>query len=76
MVAWWIDITADHILLNSSSVLAKCMHESVYWSKLPDLFQRWKDPWLMWNPDDYGGQKHLSVPLEEIWFPHIYHVNT
>ena len=35
------------------------------------LFQEWADYKLSWNPDDYGGVKHLHVPSQDIWLPDI-----
>ena len=33
--------------------------------------QEWHDYKLKWNPNDYGGVKHLHVPSEHIWLPDI-----
>ena len=33
--------------------------------------QEWVDYKLMWNPEDYGGVKHLHVPSQNIWLPDI-----
>ncbi len=33
--------------------------------------QEWVDYKLKWNPNDYGGVKHLHVPSQNIWLPDI-----
>ena len=33
--------------------------------------QEWLDYKLKWNPEDYGGVKHLHVPSQHIWLPDI-----
>merc|ERR1719266_2113604 len=33
--------------------------------------QEWADYKLSWNPDDYGGVRHLHVPSQHIWLPDI-----
>ncbi|KAJ8041543.1 Acetylcholine receptor subunit epsilon [Holothuria leucospilota] len=31
----------------------------------------WKDDLLTWNPQDYGGIKHVLIPMDQIWGPNI-----
>lgn len=31
--------------------------------------QSWKDNWIKWDPDDYGGLTELRVPAYEVWLP-------
>ena len=33
--------------------------------------QEWKDYKLKWNPEEYGGVRHLHVPSQDIWLPDI-----
>ncbi|XP_038070859.1 neuronal acetylcholine receptor subunit alpha-9-like [Patiria miniata] len=32
----------------------------------------WRDDYMTWDPDDYGGVYMFKVPSEEIWLPDIY----
>ncbi|KAJ8044479.1 Neuronal acetylcholine receptor subunit alpha-7 [Holothuria leucospilota] len=32
---------------------------------------RWKDEFLMWKPDDYGGIKEINFGKDQMWFPDI-----
>ncbi|XP_060596161.1 neuronal acetylcholine receptor subunit alpha-7-like [Ruditapes philippinarum] len=32
---------------------------------------QWKDEFLTWNPDDFGGVKSITVPGDKIWVPDI-----
>ncbi|XP_050030882.1 neuronal acetylcholine receptor subunit beta-3-like [Dermacentor andersoni] len=32
---------------------------------------KWRDEFLTWKPDDYGGQDFITVPAEKIWVPEI-----
>ena len=40
------------------------------------LFQRWKDDYLTWNPDDYGGVWSVKMSHEKIWVPDVMLYNT
>ena len=33
--------------------------------------QRWKDEFLQWNPDKYGGIQQLYLKTNSIWRPDI-----
>ncbi|XP_071800767.1 neuronal acetylcholine receptor subunit alpha-10-like isoform X1 [Asterias amurensis] len=33
------------------------------------LQQNWRDHWLHWDPDDYGGLMELRVPAYDVWLP-------
>uniref|UniRef100_A0A914UZL9 Uncharacterized protein n=1 Tax=Plectus sambesii TaxID=2011161 RepID=A0A914UZL9_9BILA len=35
----------------------------------------WKDFFLSWNPNEYGGMKQLLIPLSLIWHPDIFVIN-
>ena len=37
---------------------------SVVWSR-----HKWRDPFLTWNPSDFGGIKTVNVPVNAIWKP-------
>ncbi|XP_065280773.1 neuronal acetylcholine receptor subunit alpha-10-like isoform X2 [Dermacentor albipictus] len=32
---------------------------------------KWRDEFLTWKPDDYGGEDFITVPAEKIWVPEI-----
>ncbi len=33
--------------------------------------QQWKDMQFVWDPAEYGGIRHITVPREDIWFPDV-----
>jgi len=33
--------------------------------------QNWKDDYLAWKPEDYGGIEHIIMPPSYIWTPDI-----
>ncbi|CAF3395132.1 unnamed protein product [Rotaria sp. Silwood1] len=35
------------------------------------LDQEWKDQFLKWNPDEFGGLKKIRIPCRHIWLPDI-----
>ncbi|ELT90893.1 hypothetical protein CAPTEDRAFT_214558 [Capitella teleta] len=36
----------------------------------------WNDPYMTWDPSEYGGQRYIAIPSDKIWTPDIYNVNT
>ena len=36
-----------------------------------EIFQKWLDYKMKWNPEDYGGVEMLYVPSQHIWLPDI-----
>lgn len=38
--------------------------------------QRWQDPKLKWNPEDYSGLEQLVVPQNLIWIPKLFIYNS
>lgn len=40
------------------------------------VLQRWKDDYLIWNPDDYGGVVSVKMSYEKIWIPDVMLYNT
>lgn len=41
-----------------------------------DLFKKWYDETLKWNPDDYDNTTAVTVPHGHVWLPDIALVNT
>ena len=37
-----------------------------------DIFQKWNDCLLKWNPSDYNNTDFIIVPISEIWQPDLY----
>ena len=35
------------------------------------LRMRWKNAFLKWNPDDYGGIKNITVDKNKVWVPDL-----
>jgi nicotinic acetylcholine receptor len=35
------------------------------------MMKVWKDVWLTWNREHYGGVDKLYVPAESIWLPDV-----
>ncbi|XP_077495621.1 neuronal acetylcholine receptor subunit alpha-5-like [Amblyomma americanum] len=35
------------------------------------LSAKWKDEFLTWNPDDYGGERSIIIPTDKIWIPEL-----
>lgn len=35
------------------------------------IFQSWKDPYLSWNPKDYGGLGTVRLPASDVFTPDI-----
>ena len=35
------------------------------------LIKRWKDEFLKWNPDDYGGITHIYTDYTKVWNPQL-----
>ena len=36
-----------------------------------EVLMFWKDEYMVWNPDDYGGLNETRVLPEQIWTPDI-----
>uniref|UniRef100_G3MS48 Neurotransmitter-gated ion-channel ligand-binding domain-containing protein n=1 Tax=Amblyomma maculatum TaxID=34609 RepID=G3MS48_AMBMU len=32
---------------------------------------KWKDEFLTWNPDEYGGERSIIIPADQIWIPEV-----
>ena len=35
------------------------------------IFQMWKDAFLRWNHEDFGGVSNIRLPIRRIWKPDI-----
>lgn len=35
------------------------------------MFQSWENPFLRWNPSDYGGVKFINIDPILVWKPDI-----
>ena len=35
----------------------------------------WKDEFLIWNPEDFDGIRHLTVSPDTLWVPDVYFFN-
>ena len=33
--------------------------------------QKWKDEYLVWNPEEYGGLATIRVPANQLWTPDL-----
>merc|ERR1712165_11969 len=59
-----------HMRLKLSQVIGVDMRRQILTTNVW-VEQEWADYKLSWNPDDYGGVKHLHVPSQDIWLPDI-----
>ncbi|XP_038070482.1 neuronal acetylcholine receptor subunit alpha-10-like [Patiria miniata] len=39
------------------------------------LTMRWKDEYLVWDPNDYNGLKNFKIPKEKLWMPDLWLYN-
>ncbi|XP_037529845.1 neuronal acetylcholine receptor subunit beta-3 isoform X1 [Rhipicephalus sanguineus] len=37
---------------------------------------KWRDEFLTWNPEDYGGEDIIVIPAEKIWVPEVISVQS
>ncbi|XP_029978008.1 5-hydroxytryptamine receptor 3A-like [Sphaeramia orbicularis] len=35
------------------------------------IFMSWQNDYISWNPEDFSGIKHISIPTEALWKPDI-----
>lgn len=56
-ISGWIDLVPAPV---SVCPCRKCGRGSV---------QRWKDPFLTWDPADYGGVENTHLPSKAVWLP-------
>merc|ERR1719412_6218 len=59
-----------HMRLKLSQVIGVDMRRQILTTNVW-VEQEWADYKLSWNPEAYGGVKHLHVPSQDIWLPDI-----